>query len=208
MSVQGSPAGSTDPVESGDRPRSFMPPTGTVSSCRHVLVMGVSGSGKTTVGLALAEELGVEMVEGDDYHPPESVAKMAAGIPLTDADRGPWLQTLAELLADRHGRGEGTVLACSALRRAYRDVLRSAVPAGETLVIQLDADPATLRSRMESRTGHYMPPDLLDSQLATLEPLEPDERGVILDATQPPVAVVAAAVSAIRSQVRGPSHAR
>jgi gluconokinase len=181
---------------------------GTVSSCRHVLVMGVSGSGKTTVGRALAEELGVEMIEGDDHHPPENVAKMAAGIPLTDADRGPWLQTLAELLTDRHKRGEDTVLACSALRRTYRDVLRAAVPDSETLMIQLDADRETLRSRMESRTGHYMPPALLDSQLATLEPLEPDEPGVILDATQPPNVVVAAAVSATRSQVRGPSRSR
>lgn len=174
-----------------------MPTTGTVSSCRHVIVMGVSGSGKTTVGRALAEALGVEMIEGDDHHPPENVAKMAAGIPLTDADRGPWLRTLAELLAERHSRGKGTVLACSALRRAYRDVLRSAVPADETFMFQLDVDPATLRSRMESRAGHYMPPELLDSQLATLEPLEPDEPGVILDATQPPETVVAAAVSAI-----------
>lgn len=176
-----------------------MPPTGTVRSCRHIIVMGVSGSGKTTVGRAVAAELAFEMIEGDDHHPPENVAKMAAGIPLTDADRRPWLQTLAGLLADRHSRGQGTVLACSALRRAYRDVLRTAVPGGETFVFQLDADEATLRSRMESRTGHYMPPALLDSQLATLEPLEPDEPGVILDTTQPPDVVVAAAVSVIRS---------
>ena len=162
--------------------------------------MGVSGSGKTTVGRALAAELAFEMIEGDDYHPPENVARMAAGIPLTDEDRRPWLQTLAELLTDRHSRGQGSVLACSALRWAYRDVLRSAVPSGETFVIQLEADAETLRSRMESRTGHYMPPALLDSQLATLEPLEPDEPGVILDATQAPDAVIAQALLAMPSE--------
>ncbi len=179
-----------------------MPETGTVSSCLHIVVMGVSGSGKTTVGEGLAKELGFEMIEGDDYHPPENVAKMADGIPLTDEDRRPWLDTLAELLADRHGQGQGTVLACSALRRWYRDVLRSAVPADESFFILLDADEETLRSRMKSRKGHYMPPALLESQLATLEPLEPDEQGVTLDATQPPEVVVAAALSAITGTKR------
>jgi gluconokinase len=161
--------------------------------------MGVSGSGKTTVATALAEDLGVEMIEGDAYHPPANVEKMAAGRPLTDEDRRPWLRTLARLLAERHARGQGTVLACSALRRAYRDVLRSAVPAGETFTILLVADASTLRSRMASRSGHFMPLALLESQLATLEPLEPDESGVVLDATQPADVVVAEAVSAIRS---------
>jgi carbohydrate kinase (thermoresistant glucokinase family) len=197
--VQDSHPDPADPVESDDQPRSFIPKPGTVSSCRHITVMGVSGSGKTTVGRALAEELGFELIEGDDSHPPENVAKMAAGIPLTDEDRHPWLATLAALLADRHGRGEGTVLACSALRRSYRDILRSAVPDHESFFIQLDADEETLRSRMKSRKGHYMPPALLESQLATLEALEPDEPGVVLDATQPPDIVVAEAVSALRS---------
>lgn len=167
--------------------------------CRHLIVTGVSGSGKTTIARALAKERGVEMIEGDEYHPPQNVAKMAAGIPLTDEDRRPWLETLAGLLADRHARGMGAVLSCSALRRAYRDVLREAVPGDETFIIQLDADRDTLRSRMESRIGHYMPPDLLESQLATLEPLEADEPGVILDATQLPDVVAAQAVMAIRS---------
>ena len=167
--------------------------------CRHIIVMGVSGSGKTTVGRSLAKALGFEMIEGDDHHPPENVAKMAAGIALTDEDRGPWLETLAGLLADRHARGQGSVLSCSALRRPYRDVLRAAVPDDETFMVQLEADRDTLRSRMASRTGHYMPPDLLESQLATLEPLEPDEPGVILDATQLPEVVAADAVSAIHS---------
>ena len=171
--------------------------------CRHIIVMGVSGSGKTTVGRALAQELGSEVIEGDEHHPSENVAKMAAGIALTDDDRRPWLETLAALLADRHARGQSTVLSCSALRRAYRDVLRAAVPDDETFMIQLDADQDTLRSRMASRTGHYMPPALLESQLATLEPLQPDEPGVILDATQLPEVVAAEAVSAIRSSSFG-----
>ena len=163
--------------------------------------MGVSGSGKTTVGERLAKELGFELIEGDDYHPPANVAKMADGIPLTDEDRRPWLRTLAELLADRHGRGQGTILACSALRRSYRDILRSAVPDDASFFILLEADEKTLRSRMKSRKGHYMPPALLDSQLATLEPLEGDEPGVTLDATQPLDIVVDEALSALRSTV-------
>lgn len=170
----------------------------TSRSCLHVIVMGVSGSGKTTVGQGLAKELDFELIEGDDYHPPQNVEKMAAGIPLTDEDRRPWLQTLAELLAERHARERGTVLACSALRHAYRDVLRSAVPADETFFVLLDADVETLRARMESRRGHYMPPALLESQLATLERLQPDEPGVILDATRPSKDVVTEAVSAMR----------
>jgi carbohydrate kinase (thermoresistant glucokinase family) len=168
-----------------------------VSSCLHVIVMGVSGSGKTTVGEGIATELGFELIEGDDYHPPRNVEKMAAGVPLTDDDRRPWLETLATLLEDRHARSQGTVLACSALRSAYRDVLRSAVPAAETFIILLEADAATLRSRMESRTGHYMPPALLESQLATLERLQPDEPGVVLDATRSVDVVIAAAVAAM-----------
>jgi gluconokinase len=167
--------------------------------CLHVIVMGVSGSGKTTVGEALAKQLGFEMIEGDDYHPPSNVEKMAAGVPLTDEDREPWLQTLAGVLTDRHARKRGTVLACSALRRTYRDVVRSAVPADETFFVLLDADAETLRVRMQSRRGHYMPPGLLESQLATLELLQPDEPGVTVDATRPPADIVAEAVVAVRS---------
>jgi gluconokinase len=167
--------------------------------CRHVIVMGVSGSGKTAVGKALADRLGLEFIEGDDYHPPANVEKMAAGIALTDEDRRPWLRALANLVVGRHARGAGTVLACSALRRAYRDVLRATVPSEESFVIQLDADAATLRSRLEHRRGHYMPASLLQSQLATLEPLEPDEAGAVIDATRPESDVATQALAAVRA---------
>ena len=163
-------------------------------SCFHILVMGVAGSGKTTVARALADQLGVEMIEGDDYHPPANVEKLHAGIPLTDDDRRPWLQTLARLIAERHARDEGTVLACSALKRAYRDTLRSAVPPEETFIVELDVDPATLRQRMASRKGHFMPASLLESQLVALEPLEPSEVGMTVDATTYVGEIVAAVV--------------
>jgi gluconokinase len=165
--------------------------------CRHVIVMGVSGSGKTVIGRALAKELGVEFLEGDDYHSAGNVAQMAAGIPLTDADRLPWLRTLAALVAERHEQGAGTVLACSALRREYRDVLRMGVPPESSFVIQLDADETTLRSRLEQRPGHFMPVSLLESQLATLERLGPDEHGVVVDAAPPEPVVVAKALAAV-----------
>ena len=159
--------------------------------------MGVSGSGKSTVGARLADDLGLEFIEGDEHHSPANVEKMAAGIPLTDEDRGPWLRTLAGLVAERHSRGEGTVLACSALRRAYRDVLRAAVPLQESFAIQLDGDAETLRTRVGQRRGHYMPRSLLASQLATLEPLEEDEPGAVVDASGSVADVTAAALSAL-----------
>ena len=159
--------------------------------------MGVSGSGKTTIARALAERLNVEMIEGDDLHPSANVEKMRAGIPLTDKDRRPWLEELARLLAGRHERRVSTVLACSALKRSYRDVLASAIPPDESFIVELDADVDTIRRRMATRSGHFMPTSLLESQLATLEHLEPDERGAIIDAGRPPALVIAAAVTAL-----------
>ncbi len=167
---------------------------------RHIVVMGVSGSGKTTVARRLAAALDAMFIDADDLHPPENIAKMAAGIGLTDEDRWPWLATVAERLAEAEADGRPTVLACSALRRAYRDVLRRRLPSSSVVVVELDADPAVVRSRMASR-AHFMPPELLDSQLATLEPLELDEIGIRIDADQPLDAVVAAALAALgRSQ--------
>ena len=144
--------------------------------------MGVSGSGKTTIAGRLAAHLLYVFADGDDFHPPQNVAKMARGEPLTDADREPWLQTLGQWIAKHHRGGLSTVLACSALKRRYRDTLRSAVPPRHAVFIHLDAPRALLLERMQHRTGHYMPPALLDSQLATLEPLAPDEHGIVLDA--------------------------
>jgi gluconokinase len=167
--------------------------------CRHIIVMGVAGSGKSSVAKGIGEVLDLEVIDGDAYHPPSNVERMAAGIPLTDEDRRPWLQTLADLVGARHTAGVSTVLACSALRRAYRDILRSTVPIADSFVIELEADATTLRSRMAGRIGHFMPVSLLDSQLATLEPLQPDERGAVIDVTPPLEVVIEMALSAVRS---------
>ena len=150
--------------------------------------MGVSGVGKTTVGKRLAERLGVEFLEGDDFHPPANVEKMKRGEALTDADREPWLQILARELAARREAGKCVVLACSALRRRYRDILR----AGHDDVdfVFLDADQAVIQRRLDARHGHFMPPSLLDSQFATLEKPGPDERAIVVDACLPPDVIV------------------
>ena len=146
---------------------------------RHVIVMGVSGCGKSTVGALLGERLGVPFFDGDDFHPPENVAAMRSGRPLTDDDRWPWLAELASWLADREAEGRSSVMSCSALRRAHRDVLRTGAP--EVLFVHLDGPAEVIAGRVAARTGHFMPPSLLDSQVATLEPLAADEEGVVLD---------------------------
>ena len=173
------------------------------SSCFHVIVMGVSGSGKTTVAEGLAREFDAEMIEGDEHHPKANVEKMRASIPLTDEDRRPWLETLADLHRDRHDRGQRTILACSALRRSYRDALREPVPPSESFVVALDADEATLRERMKTRKGHFMPPSLLRSQLDTLEPLGPDEDGVRVPIDGTPDEIVAAALRLLGEKAHG-----
>lgn len=146
----------------------------------RVVVMGVSGSGKSTVAAALAAALGVPHGEGDDFHPARNRDLMTRGVPLTDADRAPWLRTLRDWLA---GHPDGCVLSCSALRRSYRDTLRAA--AGDVVLLHLDVPEPLLRARMSARPGHYMPVSLLTSQLETLEPLAPDEPGARLDASRP-----------------------
>lgn len=133
-----------------------------------LVLMGVAGSGKSTVGQLLARELGWPFLDADDFHPPANRAKMSAGIPLDDADRAPWLATLHAGIAARSRRGESAVLACSALKRGYRDLLQREVP--ELRWVHLHGSPELLRSRLVQRTGHYMRPEMLDSQLATLEP--------------------------------------
>jgi gluconokinase len=145
-----------------------------------VVVMGVSGSGKTTVGAALAQRLRVPFADADDFHPAANIAKMSAGVPLTDDDRGPWLATIATWLAE-HAAGGG-VASCSALRRSYRDILAAAAP--HVFFVHLHGAPDVIAARVAGRPGHFMPAALVESQFATLEPLEPDERGAVLDVDQ------------------------
>jgi gluconokinase len=146
----------------------------------HFVVMGVSGSGKTAVGRRVAARLGYDFADADDFHSAASIEKMARAEPLDDADRASWLQRLAKWLAEQHAAGRSTVLACSALKRAYRDVLRGAAPAVRFVHLAVPRD--VLLARMRGRT-HFMPPELLDSQLQTLEPLRADEPGFTIDAT-------------------------
>ncbi len=149
----------------------------------HLIVMGVSGTGKTTVALQLETLLGWEFLEGDSLHPRRNVEKMAAGDPLTDQDRAPWLQALADWTGVQHTDGLSTVMTCSALRRSYRNMLTADAPG--TFFVHLVGDPALILSRMEGRE-HFMPPSMLQSQLTTLEPLETDEAGGEFDVADPP----------------------
>ena len=148
-----------------------------------LVVMGVSGSGKSTVAKPVAERLGWPFQEGDDLHPAANLAKMRAGIALDDADRAPWLDAIADWIAQRLRAGSGGVVTCSALRRAYRDRLRQAGD-GVTFVY-LDGSKAVIAKRVAKRHGHFMPPALLDSQFATLEEPAPDEHAIVVDLDQP-----------------------
>ncbi|MCP3870095.1 MAG: gluconokinase [Gammaproteobacteria bacterium] len=139
--------------------------------------MGVSGSGKSTVGAELAGCLGLTFLDADDYHPETNVAKMSRGIPLTDEDRWPWLGSLGRAMRDESMNTGGVVATCSALKRAYRDHLREHIGVPMIFVL-LDGDRETLYARMQGRKNHYMPPSLLDSQLADLERPDPDEPAV------------------------------
>lgn len=159
--------------------------------------MGVSGTGKTSVAERLADLLGAAFLEGDAYHPDQNITKMSAGVPLTDEDRWPWLRTLAGLIEECDLDGVSTVLTCSALRRSYRDVLRTAVPAPRLAFVHLHASFEVLEQRMAARTGHFMPPSLLASQFDALEPLEPDETGIVLDVSTRLDDVMSAAVAAL-----------
>ena len=161
-----------------------------------LVVMGVSGCGKTSVGRQLASALGLDFIEGDELHPPRNVALMAAGTPLTDVDRADWLATIATRLGQAQADGRGLVGSCSALKRRYRDLLRAACPG--LRFIHLHGPAALLRQRLDVRTGHYMPPTLLDSQLATLEPPAPDEAAITLDITPPTPQLVAAALAQLQ----------
>jgi gluconokinase len=158
-----------------------------------LVVMGVSGSGKSTVGAALAQRLRVPFGDADDFHPEANIAKMTAGHPLNDEDRRPWLAAIGRWLAEHP---EGGVVTCSALKRDYRDQLRE--HCAELEFVHLHGDRDVVARRQASRPGHFMPASLLDSQFATLEPLEDDERGFVVDVGQSVDDIVEAAVAGLR----------
>ncbi len=162
-----------------------------------IVVMGVCGTGKSTIGHGLADALGCPYADADDYHPPANVAKMQAGIALHDADREPWLDRLREMMASHLAEGRSIVVACSALREVYRTRLQ---PSGHSLVwIYLHGDRDLLAQRLHARTDHYMPPELLDSQLATLEVPAPAD-ALWCDVASSPATLLAAAVDYVRAR--------
>ncbi len=164
----------------------------------RLIVMGVSGCGKSTLATALGQRLGLDMVDGDDLHLPESVAKMRSGIALEDADRWPWLDRIGAYLAQAHPHGR--VVACSALKRVYRDRIRA--QAGDVCFVFLDGDFELIDQRMRQRVGHYMQPGLLLSQFRTLEIPQADETDVIrLPITEPVQDMVAQALQALQARL-------
>lgn len=160
----------------------------------RAIIMGVAGSGKSSVGLALAAQVGAIYLDGDDLHPPANVAKMSAGIPLGDADRRPWLIRVGETL---HAARGPVIIGCSALKRAYRDLIRDNA-GGPVVFVHLAGTRALIESRMSARVGHFMPTSLLDSQFADLQPLAEDEAGFKVDIDQPLAAIVDDAARAMR----------
>jgi gluconokinase len=153
-----------------------------------LVVMGVSGCGKSTVGSLLGKRLSVPFFDGDDFHPAANKVKMASGVPLNDDDRAPWLAEIGAALAKPAGGANTCIIACSALKRSYRDLLRSFVP--DTVFIHLSGDATTISDRLSSRVHEYMPGSLLASQLATLEPLASDEAHVLVDIQQDPESMI------------------
>lgn len=160
-----------------------------------LVIMGVSGSGKSTLGRRLAERLGWPFQEGDDLHPPANVAKMEAGTPLDDADRAPWLAAVGRWIDDRTRAGSGGVITCSALKRAYRELLSRGRP--QVRFVFLNGAREAIATRLAGRHGHFMPPDLLTSQFADLEPPGPDEHPIAVDIAQSPGAQADGVVAAL-----------
>jgi gluconokinase len=163
-----------------------------------IVVMGVSGSGKSTVAATLVDRLGWEFAEGDDFHPAANVEKMRAGIALDDDDRWPWLRSLAAWIGEHEQAGRNVVVTCSALKRRYRDLLCDGHPS--VWFAHVTADAELIRDRIEHRTGHYMPASLLDSQLATLEPLADDEPGARVSGAESPPSVVTELLAALDAE--------
>ena len=162
-----------------------------------VVLMGVCGVGKTSLGPEVARRLNAEFLEGDRFHPAANIEKMRSGTPLTDADRGPWLQALAAEAERLAKMGKNAVIACSALKRRYRTTLTERVP---ITFVYLTGDPGLIKTRMEARVGHYMPPSLLPSQLATLEAPGFDEDAITVDIDAPPTALIETIVAALRAR--------
>lgn len=162
----------------------------TSPAYRPMIVMGVSGCGKSTVGQKLAARLDLAFIDGDDLHPKSNKDKMADGHPLNDADRQPWLETIGDALAASLLSGKPAVIACSALKRSYRDLLRSREP--NTLFVHLRGSSELIQRRLDERSHEYMPPTLLASQLNTLEAIGPDEAAIEVDVRQAPDEIVAA----------------
>ena len=160
----------------------------------RIVVMGVTGSGKSTIGSRLASLLDVPFADADDFHSPDAIEKMGSGSPLDDADRGPWLAALAAWLAEQP---RGAVLSCSALRRRYRDLLRTRLP--DVVFVHLVVDPATVEQRLAERAEHFMPSSLIASQFEALEGLAADEGGLRVDATLEPDAICEDVVRRVRA---------
>lgn len=169
-----------------------------------VVVMGPSGIGKTTVAEGVAKHLGWEFAEGDSFHPPENVAKMSSGVPLQDTDRMPWLASIRDWIKQRAEAGRDTVITCSALKQRYRDILRESGAA--VCFVQLEADQELVHKRISARQGHYMPPSLLASQFADLEPLQPGEDGVTVSVAGTPEVVIADTLKALGLDAASPTR--
>jgi gluconokinase len=163
------------------------------------VVMGVSGCGKTTIAAGIADHTGWVLLEGDSFHPLANISKMSAGIPLTDEDRWPWLRAIAAKAHELHGQGLSCVVACSALKRSYRDILLE--DRDDTILVYLRGSKDLIAGRLAHRHGHFMPPGLLDSQFATLQEPTADEQPIVADVEPPPDVLIDTVVTAIKDRL-------
>ncbi|OZC79247.1 carbohydrate kinase [Rhodococcus sp. 15-649-1-2] len=166
-----------------------------------LVIMGVSGSGKSTVAGILAGALKWDLQEGDDLHPDANVAKMASGHPLTDEDRWPWLETIADWIRAHTEAGEPGIVTCSALKRSYRDVLRKGSE-GNVVFVHLAGSRERISGRLNARMNHFMPSGLLDTQMSTLEPIDPDEPAIVIDVGPPPADIAASIIAELETYLR------